>query len=62
MFSFDTYEAAGICCRDAVNNRSPDIEILTSTAVAVRATGIAQLCTSVNVIPIDEGETHVLDF
>lgn len=56
----NAHHATCISGRDAVDQCSPDVEVLTGTAVRVSTTSIAQVCACLGVVLIEEDESHVL--
>ena len=55
-----THETAGIGSRITVNDGTPDVKVLASTAVSVGTTGVTELGARVDIISVDESEAHVL--
>jgi len=55
-----TYEGASVSCWEAVYECTPDIKILTGSALWIKGSGVAERSASVDIVSIDKREAHVL--
>ena len=57
-----TYHAARICSGDSLNDGSPDIEVLASSAPAVGTAIVTLVSTCVDIVLVQECEAHILRY
>jgi hypothetical protein len=55
-----THHGAGVGRGKAIYECAPDVEVGAASADRVDTAGVAQLCAGVDIVLVDEGETHVL--
>jgi len=54
------YHAARVGCGVSVYHSAPDVEVLACTAITIGSASVTLLSTRIHVIPVEEGEAHVL--
>lgn len=60
IWKYVTNHAASVSGGNSIDQGTPDIEVLASTTVWICLASVAFLGTSIDVVPVKEGKTHIL--
>src|SRR4051794_23453676 len=55
-----THESASIGRRNAIYDRTPNVEVLASSTVGISITGVTERSTGIDIVLVNESETHIL--